>query len=302
MSKVLVTGGRGFVGRQVTAALVAVGHDVHGVTSREAAADARCSWHRTDLLDAAARRALLESVRPDALVHLAWCAKPPHYWSDPENVTWLTASLDLVRTFNEFGGTRVVGVGTCAEYDWTQGYCTERITPIAPSSLYSAAKAACGSVVEHYGREAGLSVAWARLFFLFGPHDSPLRLIPSLVTTLASGQRARCTSGSHVRDFLYVEDAASAIVALLESAVTGPVNIASGVPARVADIARGVADRVGRPDLLTVEAGPPEPAFVAGNVNRLWHEVGWRPKHDLQSALDETVRWWHSAEAKKVTA
>jgi nucleoside-diphosphate-sugar epimerase len=303
MNRVLVTGGRGFVGRHVTSALVAMGHEVHAVASRETGGDSGCSWHRTDLLDTTDRRALIASVRPDALVHLAWCARPPHYWSDPENVTWLTASLDLVRTFAEAGGTRMVGAGTCAEYDWTQGgYCTERATPIVPSSLYAAAKAACGSVLEHYGRETGLSVAWARLFFLFGPHDSPLRLIPSLVTTLASGEPARCTSGNHVRDFLFVEDAASAIVALLDSPVTGPINIASGAPARVGDIARAVADRLGRPDLLTVEAGPAEPAVVAGNVNRLWHEVGWRPKHDLQSALDETVRWWRSAEAKKVTA
>jgi len=302
MSRVLVTGARGFVGRHVTTALAAMGHDVHGVTSRGAGSDAGCSWHRTNLLDAAERRALIASVQPDALVHLAWCATPPHYWSDPENVTWLTATFELVRAFVDSGGTRVVGVGTCAEYDWTHSYCTERVTPIVPSSLYSAAKAACGSLLEHYGRQAALSVAWARLFFLFGPHDSPLRLIPSLVTTLTSGEPARCTSGSHVRDFLFVEDAAAAIVAILQSAVTGPINVGSGVPTRIGDIAHAVATRVGRPDLLSVEPGPAEPAFVAANVRRLWHEVGWRPTHDFQSALDETVRWWRSAEAKKVTA
>ena len=301
MSRVLVTGARGFVGRHVTSALVAMGHEVHGVSTRDPGDAARCTWHRTDLLDAAERRALIAAVRPDALVHLAWCAKPPDYWSDPENMTWLTASLELVRAFAESGGTRVLGVGTCAEYDWARGYCTERATPLAPTSLYSAAKAACGALLEHYGRRAGLSIAWARLFFLFGPHDSPLRLIPSLVTTLENGEPARCTAGSHVRDFLFVEDAASAIVAVLDSSVTGPINIASGAPVRVGDIARDVADRVGRPDLLTVEAGPAEPAFVAANVNRLSHEVGWHPKHRLESALDETVRWWR-AEGKKVTA
>jgi nucleoside-diphosphate-sugar epimerase len=302
MTRVLVTGAHGFVGRHVTSALLASGHDVHAVASAEPADDGKCTWHRADLLDPGDRRALLAAARPEALVHLAWCSKPPRYWSDPENITWLTASLDLVRTFHQAGGTRVVGAGTCAEYDWTQGYCSERTTPIAPSSLYSAAKAACGTLLEQYGRETGMSVAWGRLFFLFGPHDSPLRLIPSLATALGSGQPARCTAGNHVRDFLYVQDAASAIVALLDSTVTGPVNIASGAPVRVADIARGVAERVGRPDLLTIDDGPREPAFVAGNVNRLQHEVGWRRSHDLQTALDETVRWWCSAEAKKVTA
>jgi nucleoside-diphosphate-sugar epimerase len=302
MTRVLVTGAHGFVGRYVTSALIASGHDVHAVASEKLPDDRRCDWHSADLLDPAARRALLASTRPDALVHLAWCAKPPRYWDDPENLTWLAASLDLVRAFREWGGTRVVGAGTCAEYDWTQGYCTERMTPIVPASLYSAAKAACGTVLEQYGRETGLSVAWGRLFFLFGPHDSALRLIPSLAATLGSGQPARCRAGNHVRDFLYVQDAASAIVALLESTVTGPVNIASGAPVRVADIARGVADRVGRADLLTIDDGPTDHAFVAGNITRLQHEVGWRPSCDFQAALDETVRWWCSAAAKKATA
>jgi nucleoside-diphosphate-sugar epimerase len=302
MNRVLVTGARGFVGRHVTSMLAAMRLDVHAVTSSRAATDADCTWHSCDLLDAAARRALLFSVRPDALVHLAWCAKPPGYWKDPENLAWLAASLDLARAFGECGGTRIVGAGTCAEYDWGMAPCTERATPIVPTSLYSATKAACGLVLEQYGLQTGISVAWARLFFLFGPHDSPLRLIPSLVTTLEGGQPARCTSGGHVRDFLYVRDAASAIVALLESSVTGPVNIASGTPVEIGDIAREVAERVGRPDLLTVEDGPPTQAFVAANVNRLQQEVGWQPSCDLRSALAETVRWWRSADARKAMA
>ena len=303
MSRVLVTGARGFVGRHVCAALSGADVEVHAVSSSSTAAVSDTGavvWHRADLLDRGQRDALLAAVQADALIHLAWYAKPPHYWRDPENLPWVTATLDLVRGFAERGGTRVVGAGTCAEYDWRYGHCVERQTPLAPATLYGAAKSACGGVLEAYGRETGLSVAWARLFFLFGPHDSPVRLVPSLAAAIAAGQPARCTSGRHLRDFLYVADAAAAMVTLLRSPVTGPVNIASGTPTRIADVARRVAEQLGRPDLLTIEDGSPDHPLVAASVTRLREEVGWRPAHDVWRALDETVRWWSAAGHREV--
>lgn len=304
MRRVLVTGAGGFIGRHVTAALSSRGFEVHAVASASAEPSRgdECIWHRADLLEPSQRDALVGRVRADALMHLAWCARPPAYWRDPDNLAWLGASLALVRAFAEAGGTRVVGAGTCAEYDWRHGYCTEGLTPVAPTSLYGAAKATCGSMLDAYGRESGLSVAWGRPFFLFGPYDSPARLIPSLATAMTAGQPARCVAGSHVRDYLYVVDAAGALVALLGTAVTGAVNIASGAPVRIADVATRVADRLGRRDLLTIEEGASDNALVAANVTRLRDEVGWRPEHEFGSALDETVRWWSSAAARDGTA
>lgn len=295
--RVLVTGASGFVGRHVTAALAAAGADVHAVSTRSRPARDGITWHTADLLDAAERDRVVASVKASSLIHLAWCAKPPGYWRDPDNVRWLSASLELVRTFAAHGGTRVLGTGTCAEYDWSAGRCRERVTPLAPETLYGAAKAACGTVLEAFGRETGLSVAWARLFFLFGPGDAPVRLVPSLVLAMSAGRPARCTTGSHVRDYLYIEDAAEALVALLRSGVTGPVNIASGVPVHIGDLAGAVADLVGRPDLLTVEDGPADNARVTADITRLRDEVGWRPRHDRREALAATVRWWQSADA-----
>jgi nucleoside-diphosphate-sugar epimerase len=300
MKRVLVTGAGGFVGRYVTQILTGSAWEVHAVSSSGFHTSQGCTWHHVNLLDADQRGALVTAVKPDALLHLAWHAKPPTYWAARENIDWLTASLDLFRLFAQNGGARVVGAGSCTEYDWRHGYCTEGITPLLGSSLYGATKAACGSVLDAYSRETGLSAAWGRLFFIFGPYDSPLRLVPSLVRALASGQSAQCRTGSHVRDFLHVADAAAALVALLQSDVTGAVNIGSGAPLRVGEIARHIGSIVGRPDLLTIEEGPAEPAVVCANIARLRDELGWRPACDTRSRLDETIRWWQLQETGQV--
>jgi nucleoside-diphosphate-sugar epimerase len=285
-----VTGARGFIGRHVVQALATSGHDIHAVTSGNAAVPNTCTWHRADLLDAAQRRALVTAARADALLHLAWHAKPPDYWHDRSNLHWLAASLELVREFHEQGGTRVVAVGTCAEYDWSHGRCIERVTPLAARSLYGVTKAACGTVLEAYGDAAGLSVAWARLFFLLGPHDSPVRLVPSIIERLRAGQPAHCRAGALLRDFLYVGDAAAALAALVDSPVTGPVNIGSGTATRVGDLATAVARRLGRGDLLQVDDNAPEDAIVVADIGRLRDEVGWLPSVSLDDAVDRTIR------------
>jgi nucleoside-diphosphate-sugar epimerase len=272
------------------------------VTSGSVPADGSIAWHRADLLDDHDRRTLVAGVRADALVHLAWCAKPPAYWRDPDNLRWVGATLELVRAFASCGGTRVVGAGTCAEYDWRYGLCTEGLTPVNAATLYGASKAACGAVLDAYGRDAGISAAWARLFFLFGPHDSAVRLIPSLVASLSAGEPARCTAGGHYRDFLPVEDAAAAIVALLQTDVTGPVNVGSGTPRSVASMARAVASCLGRETLLTVDEAVSEAPLVTASIERLHREVGWRPTREFAAALESTVRWWASAQAREASA
>ena len=80
------------------------------------------------------------------------------------------------------------------------------------------------------------SLAGARLFYLFGPHEDPRRLVPSVTLALLSGRVAATTAGKQLRDFLHVDDVATALVTIAETRVSGPVNIASGRPVRVRDV------------------------------------------------------------------
>ena len=81
------------------------------------------------------------------------------------------ASLELADTFGGAGGRRIVGAGTCAEYLWRDIPCVEDVTPIRPTTVYGGCKAAVWSALEPFARDAGVSAAWARLFFVYGPHE-----------------------------------------------------------------------------------------------------------------------------------
>jgi nucleoside-diphosphate-sugar epimerase len=301
VKRVLLTGAGGFIGRHAATALAAKGHEVHAVWAhRQPAAGAVHGWHRADLLDPAAVRELLAQVRPTHLLHFAWYAEPGKYWQSPENFRWLDASLVLLRAFRENGGERAVMAGTCAEYDWQQGLCVENATPRRPATPYGACKNSLQEAMAKYCEAEGLSCAWGRIFFLYGPGEHPSRLVPSVVNALLDGDFARCTHGNQVRDYLHVEDVAAAFVALLESDVRGAVNIASGRPVTLRDVVLAAAERLHAAERVrfgALAAPDNEPPLLVADVGRLEREVGWRPRYDLASGIESTVRYWQEKRA-----
>jgi nucleoside-diphosphate-sugar epimerase len=285
VSRVLVTGGSGFIGQGALAPLRDRGYEVHAPRSRDA-----------DLLAPDTARRLIEELRPTHLLHFAWDARPGRYWTSTENLQWVEASLRLLRAFAEGGGRRAVLAGTCAEYEWAdEVHCVEGATALAPATLYGAAKHGLHVVAQRYAAQAGVSLAWGRIFFVFGPHEHPARLGGSVASALAHGEPAETGPGTQVRDFLYSEDLADAFAALLDSGVEGAVNMASGEPRRIRDVVVALAEAAGRPDLLRIgarPANPSEPVSLTAAVDRLRDEVGWRGGRTLEQAAADAIAWW----------
>ena len=296
MKRVLVTGASGFIGRHCLPILLARGYEVYAVGFRTSEVTLLgVHWRRADLLDANQIVDLLRDTQPTHLMHFAWCTTPGTYWTMPENLNWLQASLTLVQAFVQNGGQRLVTAGTCAEYDWHYGYCSEMVTPLMPTTLYGTCKNSLHHVLTAFAKEAGLSAAWGRIFFVYGPFEQQQRLVPSVINSLLRGEAARCSHGNQIRDFLHVEDVADAFVALLNGEMSGPVNIASGLPLALKDVIGEIAARFNRPDLVewgAIAAAADEPPFLVADTRRLTAEVGWTPRHNLVSGLAQTIEWW----------
>ena len=296
MKNVLVTGASGFIGRHTLKYLLPEFDEVHGIYNNRQLKEIKdVQWHKANILDDDSREKILETVKPTHLLHLAWYAEPGKYAHSLLNIDWLKASLNLIKNFKNHGGQRVVCAGTCFEYDFSYGFCSEYDTPKNPGTIYGVCKNSLHDILRHYSQQTGLSTAWGRIFYLYGPHEYPGRLISSVVMSLLKDEYAPCSEGHQKKDFLHVDDVAGAFVSLLNSDVEGPVNIGSGMPVAVKDLVMEIGRSLGKENLIQLGARPTpesEPPIVLADDRRLRREVQWAPKYNLQSGLEDTISWW----------
>jgi nucleoside-diphosphate-sugar epimerase len=248
-----------------------------------------------DLRESAAVRELVHRVRPDCAIHLAWYAVPGKFWTSERNLDCTAMSLDLAKHLAEVGCSRLVAAGSCAEYDWDYGFLSEDVTPIRPRTLYGVCKNATRQVLQAYSDRVPLSFAWTRFFYLYGPGEAEARLVPSVISALLSGHQPKCTEGSQIRDFLHVEDVASAIWAVAQSDITGPVNIASGEPVSIRSVAENLERLVtGARKVLfgALPSDPAEPPVLLADVRKLKRHTAWVPSHKLEDGLRQSINWW----------
>ncbi len=304
---VILTGGCGFVGRATVSFLIERGYQVHILT--RASESAICAgflarWgdlvrcHRVDLLDQHAIRPVVRAIGATHLLHLAWDTRHGIFWSSSENRQWVASSRILVESFIESGGSRIVAAGTGAEYDWrsSEEVFNESSSPLGPSTLYGESKLAFRNMLFELADRHGISSAWGRIFFLFGPHEGRERLVSSAILALLRGEPFAATLGDQLRDFSYVVDVAAAFVALLDSSVTGDINVASGEARSIASILGMIGVATKRPELIQLGAKPKgenEPARVVASVKRLRDEVGVVFPKPIDQRISETVEWWH---------
>lgn len=300
--RVLVTGASGFIGRHALTPLLQRGFEVHAVSSRATpppVAPPQVRWHQADLLDHSAHAELLGVVAASHLLHLAWYAEHGRFWRSTENLRWAAATLALVPAFATAGGERAVLAGSCAEYRWGEpGPCVEGVTPLEPATLYGTAKHATRVLLEAAAPELGIELASGRVFFLYGPDEAPGRLVAAVARALVSGDRAKTGDGTQIRDFLHVADVAGAFAALLDSDVTGAVNIGSGEARPLRDVIDAIGAAAGRPELLDIGAlapRPGDPAELVADVTRLREEVGFTPAIGLPAGIASTVAGWRAA-------
>jgi nucleoside-diphosphate-sugar epimerase len=302
--RVLLTGASGFIGGYALEALVEQGHEVCAVARSPSPEREGVTWYECDLLDRGAAERLVEEAQASHLLHLAWYVQPGSFWNAAENERWIDASLRLLRAFGEGGGRRAVMAGTCAEYTWGEEPLREldsphgQATALEPATLYGACKHATHIAAEAVARQLDVSLAWGRIFFLYGPGEDSARLVCQVAQSLLAGEQVPTTDGEQQRDFMHVRDVASAFVELLSGDVSGPVNIASGQAAPILEIVTLIAEQAGgleRVRFGALERRAGEPERIVADVERLRDAVGFTPTTGLREGLAETVAWLREA-------
>ena len=286
--KVLLTGGSGFLGRHVLAALARHGIETVAVGRRKP--EAASAFIEADLLAAADFAEIVRDAGATHLLHLAWYAEHGKYWTSPLNLRWADATARLAEAFCDGGGKKLVIAGTCAEYDWSHGICLEDTTPLAPATLYGAAKDAARRLAMAVCGQHGVPCAWGRIFLPFGPGEAPQRLIPALIDVFAGKRAPFGVNAEACRDFLHASDVAEGFVALLHRG-EGAFNISSGEPVRLANLVALLAEMLDADpravlDLPGGRSG--EPSLLAGDTAKL-KALGWDKRIALRDGLQEMI-------------
>ena len=277
MTKItLLTGATGFVGRQVLRALGEKGIKVRLVVRNKRQID----FTNQDSLESVviSPDLFLEDASwwanacrgVDTVIHVAWYAETSKYLQSEKNLDCLIGTLQIAKGSVQAGVKRFLGVGTCFEYDMTTGLLSVD-TPLHPLTTYAASKAAVFMALSQFLPMQGLEFAWCRLFYLLGEGEDARRLVPYLHSKLSAGESAKLTSGNQIRDFLDVREAGQLIAEVALGSQQGPINICSGIPITIRQLAEQIADEYGRRDLLEFGSRPEnyfDPPCVVGISTR----------------------------------
>jgi len=294
--RVLVTAADGFIGAHCLPVLAERGYEIHAVITEDLRIDVEgIHWYDIDLLNPRKITRLISGIRPSHLLHLAWSGHPHSIIDDPDNIRWILSGLHLLQEFADNGGRHATVLGCYSEYDHLHGICHEELTTVRPDSLHGACKHSLKLICEAYADQVEMNLVWGRVFGHYGAGDDSGKLIPSVIRALLGNKKFVCFHGSFLRDYLYIDDVASALVAVMESDFDGAINIASGEGVKIRDLVKEVAKIMGNSKLLEIHNDPgsleDSPAVVA-DTKKLNNIVGWVPKISLEQGLRLTVDWW----------
>ncbi|WP_347266282.1 dTDP-glucose 4,6-dehydratase [Paracoccus sp. (in: a-proteobacteria)] len=321
--KILVTGGAGFIGSAVVRLAVARGHRVVNLDALTYAANLEnvasvaesplYAFEHADLRDPAALERVLATHQPDAIMHLAAESHVDRSIDGPGDFidTNITGTYNLLEAARRYWirqdrpeSFRFHHVSTDEVFGslGEEGQFTED-TPYDPRSPYSASKAASDHLVRAWHETYGLPVVLTNCSNNYGPFHFPEKLVPVVILNALHGRPIPVYGdGGNVRDWLYVEDHADALLLVLEKGRIGrSYNIGGENEAKNIDLVRVICAHM---DRLRPEAAPHDRliTFVtdrpghdrryAIDPTRIRDELGWRPSVTVEEGLARTVAWY----------
>lgn len=321
--KILVTGGAGFIGSAVVRQAIRDGHEVVNLDSLTYAANLEnvasvsnapgYAFEQVDIRDREALDRVFAQHQPDAVMHLAAESHVDRSIDGPgefiqTNINGTYNLLEAARSYWTTKGKpddfRFHHISTDEVFGslGDEGQFTEE-TPYDPRSPYSASKAASDHLVRAWHETYGLPVVMTNCSNNYGPFHFPEKLVPVVILKALSGQPIPVYGdGGNVRDWLYVEDHANALLTVLEKGELGrSYNIGGENEAKNIDLVRTICAHMddlhpeGAPhaDLITfVTDRPGHDRRYAIDPTRMRNELGWRPSVTVEEGLRKTVEWY----------
>lgn len=292
MQKILVTGATGFLGKNILEKINYQKYEVWIIARREQMLGEHIHTEICDLRDIEASERVVKHIKADILVMLAWDVNTQTYWEAFENHIWADSSIKVAESFIEAGGKQILFAGTSASYNYGFGYLKENIVYENPDSFYGIAKLYASRIIKKLSDKHGVIFCEARLFAIYGKYERTDRLVPTTILKLLDSQQIINAKGDLIRDYIYVEDAADAILFLLKQEEKGVFNISSGKPISIKEIIMEIALLLNRSFNVSFEKTiiDNEHPFIVGDNSRL-KNLGFQYGFNIERGLRETIDW-----------
>jgi UDP-glucose 4-epimerase len=234
------------------------------------------------------------NLQIDAFYHLAWEGVGSSSRNDTVQVRNIQITIDTLNLAKKINSPKWVGTGSQAEYGVIRSKIDEN-HPTNPTTLYGASKLAACHLSQVQGKELQLQTVWARVFSTYGPGDNSGWMLIDLIKNLLRNQQIKLTPGEQLWDYLYVKDAATALLQLgLSERSKGIYNLGSGKAVKIKHIVEAVKNLI-TPDFPIIYGEipyrPDQVMHLEANTEKLISDTDWIPQYDLDYGLRELVEY-----------
>ena len=255
--RILITGASGFIGLQLLSTLEKMGDQVSVIAISRPLSRFKLDNFKCIEKIIISENLFLEDFQwwekiifnVDIFIHSAWYLETGESLNSIKNIECLEGTKKIANCLVGSNIKKFIGIGTCLEYNTSKKYLSTS-TELAPKSLYAKTKTDTYIYIKELFKEIPEKFLWCRVFNIYGENEKVLRLHKYIENRLSEGKVATILAGHKIRDYMDVKDASKLIVSYALGSKFGVVNICSGVPISVMDIAQSIAKKYNCMDLL----------------------------------------------------
>ena len=299
--KIFITGANGFIGSNLTKALVKLQHDVFATSQN----NTNLVILKNDIRFKTCKLENIESLsadiiefNPDAVVHCAW--EGGNSYSDIydanqfDNVKYSHA---LLKTLCNLNNIHFIGIGSASEYGTNINVISEEEKE-NPTTPYSISKFSFKMVSEHYCGTNNIAWSWIRPFYTYGPYDITTRLIPKTIISCLRGDSIELNSCSSIIDYLFIEDFVGGLINIIEKRLEGVYNICSSEQIEIKSIVNSIHELCQSKSKISFNKDLDRknfPNFICGTNKKLINNTDtWRPKINITDGLIKTIKYYET--------
>lgn len=307
-TRVLVTGGAGFIGSHLTRRLVAEGAETHVITSEVSSMypsrlldlRERIVLHEANLMDRGAMDSVVQSARPQVVFHLGAYTHVGKSWQRIDECVQgnIQGTINLLKALENTGYERFINTGTSEIYGDIGVPFREDACP-NPISPYSVSKYSAERFCQMFHQGLGWPIVLVRPFNAYGPAQTPDRIIPETIVRGLRKQELKTTSGKQTREFNYVDDIVDGFLLLAGTpGIEGEIfNIGGGEEVAIRDVVELVLEMTGSGVKAQIGALPDRPTEIWRmycDSTKARDRLGWTPRHTLRDGLAKTIEWYRT--------